>query len=231
MKRYILKHQSKVGSPKDWPSQSYPERKAFDILTGIALGILADGELSAKEASFLARWLEANSNALPEQFIRKLLPVIRIAGRGEDISDEGLSSITTLLESIIESGNQPESSMVASALIGTPCALIFDLVDFQGFKISDCELIFTGNFSGGSKKELMDRSICLGALAKSANPTRQTDYVVVGSKGSDQWAYSGLGRKVEHALKLKGESCKLRIIREEDFVRALERIENLSAGH
>jgi hypothetical protein len=71
----------------------------------------------------------------------------------------------------------------------------------------------------------------LGASAKSANPTKQTDYVVVGSKGSDQWAYFGLGRKVEHALKLKGESCKLRIIREEDFIHALSLIEKTFPDH
>ncbi len=106
---------------------------------------------------------------------------------------------------------------------------IFDEVDLAEIRIFGREFIFTGNFSCGSKKELMDRTNGLGASAKSANPTRDTDYVVVGSKGSEQWAFSGLGRKVEHALKLREGSCKLRIIREEAFIEALDSIDKTSA--
>ncbi len=131
-----------------------------------------------------------------------------------------------MLESIAFGENSTSSSN-AAPLIGTPCALIFDEIDFLDIHLVDCEFIFTGNFMNGSKKALMERTNKLGASAKSANPTNQTDYVVVGSKGSEQWAYSGLGRKVEHALKLKGESCKLRIIREDDFFRVLEEYEKM----
>lgn len=226
MRRYILKSRSIAVEKWDWKSHNYTDRKVFDILTGISLGILADGELSAKEANFLARWIEINSQTLPEKFIRKLLPVIRIAGQEGDLADDDLASLTILLESIAF-GEIPTSSTNAAPLIGTPCALIFDEIDSSEILFGGSEFIFTGNFMNGSKKDLMERTNKLGASAKSANPTSQTDYVVVGSKGSEQWAYSGLGRKVEHALKLKGESCKLRIIREEDFFRVLEEYEKM----
>lgn len=224
MRRYILKPREFRVETWDWKSHNYTERKVFDILTGLALGILADGELTAKEATFLAKWIETNSQTIPEKFIRKLLPVIRIAGRGEDLTEVDLDSITLLLEAIAF-GDTTVGSSGSPPLIGTPCALIFDEVDFTELRLEGCEFVFTGNFSCGSKKDLMERASGLGASAKYANPTKQTDYVVVGSKGSEQWAYSGLGRKVDHALKLKGESCKLRIIREEDFIEALERIQ------
>jgi len=226
MRRYILKQGNISVEKWNWKSKNYTERKVFDILTGISLGILADGELSAKEASFLARWIEINSQILPERFIRKLLPVMRIAGQGGDLADDDLSSITILLESIAF-GEISTGSSDAAPLIGTPCALIFDEIELSEIILQGCELIFTGNFVDGSKKDLMERTNKLGASAKSANPTNQTDYVVVGSKGSERWAYSGLGRKVEHALKLKGESCKLKIIREDDFLRVLENYERI----
>lgn len=60
MRRYILKQGNISVEKWNWKSNNYTERKAFDILTGISLGILADGELSAKEANFLARWIEIN---------------------------------------------------------------------------------------------------------------------------------------------------------------------------
>jgi hypothetical protein len=224
MKRYILKTSKFTPENRGWTSQGYVERKAFDILTGLALGILADGELTAKEANFLAQWIAANSHSLPENFIRNLLPVIGIAGRGEDVSEDDLDMITQLLESIVFC-DVPSDSTNSPGLIGTPCALVFDEVDLSEIGIPGREFVLTGNFSSGSKNDLMARANRLGAFAKSATPTKQTDYVVVGSKGSEHWAYSGLGRKVEHALKLKSESCKLRIIREEDFIQALESID------
>jgi hypothetical protein len=230
MRRYILKTSRFPSESRKWTEQNYTARKAFDILTGLSLGILADGEITAKEASFLASWVANNSHSLPELFVRKLLPLIRIASRGEDISGEDLASITILLESIVFSEISDNSSDSA-ALIGSPCALIFDEIDLSEIQFDGREFVFTGNFSCGSKKELMDRTNGLGASAKSVSPTRQTDYVVVGSKGSEQWAYSGLGRKVEHALKLKGESCKLKIIREEDFVHVLQSVESATTDH
>jgi NAD-dependent DNA ligase len=226
MRRYILKPGNISVEKWDWKSNNYTERKVFDVLTGISLGILADGELSAKEASFLAKWIEINAQILPEKFIRKLLPVIRVAGHGGELSDDDLASITILLESIAF-GEKPNNSSNTAPLIGTPCALIFDDIDSSQILLRGCEFVFTGNFMHGSKKDLMERTNKLGASAKSANPTSRTDYVVVGSEGSEQWAYSGLGRKVEHALKLKSESCKLKIIREDDFFRVLENYEKI----
>jgi hypothetical protein len=222
MRRYTLKPTTLRIETLDWGSCNYTERKVFDILTGLALGILSDGELTQKEATFLASWIEANSRNLPHKFIKNLLPIIRLAGDGKELSEDDLSCITKILESI-SFGDAPRSLVEQSPTIGIPCALIFDEIDFSQIKFHEVEFIFSGNFSNCSKKELMERTVGRGAIAKSANPTKQTDFVVVGSKGSGQWAYSGLGRKVEHALKLKEESCKLLIIREEVFIQALER--------
>jgi hypothetical protein len=221
MRRYILKPLSPNFDTLNWDLRNHTERKAFDILTGLALGILSDGELTQKEAVFLAKWIETNSITLPHKFIKNLLPVIRMAGAGHDLSLDDLSCITQILESIVFGGTQ-NSQVNITPTIGTPCALIFDEIDFSVIKFGGVEFIFTGNFSACSKKELMERTSNRGATAKSATPTKHTDYVVVGSKGSEQWAYSGLGRKVEHALKLKEEDCKLMIIREEVFMQALE---------
>jgi hypothetical protein len=55
MRRYILKPREFRVETWDCKSHNYNERKVFDILTGLALGILADGELTVKEANFLVR--------------------------------------------------------------------------------------------------------------------------------------------------------------------------------
>jgi hypothetical protein len=221
MRRYILNPSPHRIESLNRGIFNYTDRKAFDILTGLALGVLSDGELTEKEALFLASWIESNSHILPHKFIKSLLPIIRLASVGHELSSEDLSCITKILESIAFGGT-PTSSLKSAPLIGTPCPLIFDEIEFSEIKFSGLEFIFTGNFSCGSKKGLMDRTTAHGAIARSANPTKQTDYVVVGAQGSEQWAYSGLGRKVEQALKLRDESCKLLIIREELLVQALD---------
>lgn len=221
MRRYTLKTSSPNFENLNWALNNYTERKAFDILTGMALGILSDGELTQKEANFLARWIEANSGNLPHKFIKNLLPVIMMAGAGQELCVEELSRISQILESIVFGGTE-KSQVEITPTIGTPCALVFDEIDFSEIQFVGVEFVFTGNFSAFTKKELMKLTSNQGAIAKSATPNKNTDYVVVGSKGSEQWAYSGLGRKVEHALKLKEEASRPLIIREEVFIQALE---------
>jgi len=230
MKRYVLKLKSPSPSERDWIGHNYTERKSFDILTGLALAILSDGELTQKEANFLSKWIEANSQTLPETFIRKLLPIVRTAGAGSELSATDLQEITCILEEIAFS-KVTQTSSNSDQVIGTPCALIYDETGSSENEFQDMEFIFSGNFLTGKKIDLMSQTASLGASAKSANPTRNTDFVVVGSKGSEQWAYSGLGRKVEHAMSLRDSGCKLRIISEEVFSHALERHLLYSTDH
>lgn len=223
MRRYILRNQPERLHEFDWKSRHYSERKVFDILTGLALGILADGEISQKEAQFLAKWLDCNSQNIPEHFLRNLLPVIHFAGEGVDIPQADLDEITKILVSIAFGEIAPDGNGLpdSPSAIGTPSILVFDDISFSEIIFEGMEFIFTGSFSTCDKKELMERTGLRGAIAKSAVPNRNTDYVVVGSQGSDRWAYSGLGRKIEQALKLKEAYYKPLIIKEEVLVLAL----------
>ena len=174
MRRYSLTPTILQIETLDWGSYNYTERKVFDILTGLALGILSDGELTQKEATFLAKWIEANSRTLPHKFIRNLLPIIRIASNGKELSEDDLSCITKILESI-SFGDAPRSLAEQSPTIGTPCSLIFDEIDFSQIKFHGVEFIFSGNFSSCSKKELMEEQVAVEQLRnQQIQPNKRT---------------------------------------------------------
>ena len=49
------------------------------------------------------------------------------------------------------------------------------------------------------------------------NPTKQTDFLIIGADGNPCWAYACYGRKVEKAVHLRKQGSRLLIVHENDF--------------
>ena len=222
MKRYFLTQ----GDPErrilsKWNVQSN-RRKAYDVLCGIALGILADGEFSDREARFLVEWLERNGSNLSHAFLSPLMPIIRGAADSRPLSEEQLAEFSSILVGI--ASGESESDWTAQEMTtqkGRPCILVFDDLPPTRIRFMGVEFVVTGQFQSGKRQDILARISRKGGVARSEQPTVATRYVVVGEVGSEAWAYSGLGRKIEKALEMKDAGHDIAIIREQALLDAL----------
>lgn len=89
-------------------------------------------------------------------------------------------------------------------------------MDFDG-----TSFVFTGKFSSGTRAECQEAVQSFGAICqKSVN--RSTDYLIIGSEGSGNWAEGSHGRKIEKAMILRMETGKPTIVSESDWLTAIQ---------
>ncbi len=78
----------------------------------------------------------------------------------------------------------------------------------------------TGKFDGYERVALQRHVRSLGGIY-TANVSPETDYLVVGSKGTRCCSFSCCARVVEKALELREAGASLQFIKEADFLAAL----------
>jgi ribosomal protein S11 len=80
---------------------------------------------------------------------------------------------------------------------------------------------FTGKFSSGTRSECQEAVENCGAIGqKSVN--RSTDFLIIGSEGSDNWAEGSHGRKIEKAMMFRMDTGKPVIVSESDWLTAIQ---------
>lgn len=92
------------------------------------------------------------------------------------------------------------------------------------------EVLFEGRsfcFTGVFVYEYGDRTQCEAAVRLRGGycyerPSRDLNYLVVGSFVEPAWAHKAYGRKIEHALELKLEAASCKIISEEHWTKFLQ---------
>jgi NAD-dependent DNA ligase len=212
MKRYLL-HRAPDNQflIERWNSENNT-RKALDVLAGLCLGILADGETNSREADFLRSWIKNFAHRLPNEILEKLLPILDLLASESEIEDELLQSLSALLHQTVGIDNQNPDPLQNSA-----CGLIFDKFPTEWNSIEDLEVVLSGEFSLGSKKHLMAKILALGGIPRDEAPTKRTAIIVVGEKGSTQWTTSLYGSKIEKALVLRNLGQEILILRETEF--------------
>lgn len=188
-------------------------RKAIDVFTGLALGLLADGTINSKEAEFLNQWVRANERQLPAPFIQNLSPILTSIASANDIPEKTLHDLKGFLMQAIGHHSEDETC----DRVGRASGIIYDNIHPCDVIFSTSIFVLSGNFNNGSKKQLREIIESLGGKQSNGPPTRNTKYVVVGAKGSQQWATSSLGTKIERALELKESGQNVTIISEEIF--------------
>ena len=50
----------------------------------------------------------------------------------------------------------------------------------------------------------------------------KTDYLIIGSVGSDDWAHAAWGRKIEKAMALKAKGSDIKVIGEAAWLKVIE---------
>ncbi len=78
-----------------------------------------------------------------------------------------------------------------------------------------CHVCLTGNFTFSSRKEIEETIEKYGGFNEHKSPTRQTDYLFVGGKGSPDWAYGNYGNKIKKAKELQEYGYSILIMSED----------------
>lgn len=174
------------------------ETKSLQMLSGIIEGIICDGTLSDGEIFYLKKWTDENKNLtgnFPFDVISETITAILVDGI---ITEEERA----MLLSILFDYSDPVENCSESAA---------DEMCIEGSQI-----VLTGDFKNGERSVITKKLEDLGAIVKNA-VSGKTNYLIIGSKGSDNWSCGNYGSKVKKALELQAKGKDIKIIKEEDF--------------
>lgn len=183
----------------------------IDELIGICKGVIADGEVSQKEAEFLLSWMESNQDAAYQWPASVLYERIRLH-LSDGVLDKSESEDLYNLITQMTGGDAPAnvSSMSSSLPLDQPQPeIVFE----------DRIFCLTGAFTVGSRDNVTKLIESKGGKCVK-NPTLKTDYLIIGIIGSRDWIHSTHGRKIEEAVSIR-ESGKalISIVSEEHWIK------------
>lgn len=188
----------------------------IDELIGISRGLLADGIINEAEAKFLLQWIENHfdSSDLKEYPFNTIYDRLKKVLADEILDKDEAIEIKELLQSF--TGERPIAEQVKSMSSSLPLSDPLPNVELDG-----SVFCLTGAFTIGTRKQCENIIKELGGSTKKI-PTLNTNYLVIGILGNDDWIHSSYGRKIEKAAELRDKKkIDLKIITEEHFIKYL----------
>lgn len=190
--------------------------QALRRLSGLVHGILADNQLRNEEIHHLQNWLESCGEA------RHLWPASALHRRIKGAMADGVISHqerADLLEALtlITGGSITETGTVGGF---TSRAFVLDFpqdhqIDFEGKNF-----VLTGKFVFGPRKTCEHHIAARGGIIGN-NITKKTDYLIVGTLASRDWAHETHGRKLETAMTRHAKGANLVVLTEQTWARQL----------
>lgn len=184
-------------------------------LHGILSGIASDGVIETAEADYLQAWMNMYCE------LRGMWP---------------FDHIDTMLTAFLEDGviDAQESKQFIEAIAAwVPTEGAAVTVDTQHLHtiekvqedtpdicLHERTFCFTGKFQQYQRSELQKLVVELGGAHKPS-PTKQVDYLIVGTGGNPCYTFSCYGRKVEKAMQLREKGHPIVIAGELDFYQVL----------
>lgn len=197
--------------------------KYYDIITrsvqtlqGVCHGLLADNQITEAEVAGIVNWIEEHEfleGTYPYDELHTLLNSILA---DMIITNDELNVLKAFLGEFVDctvsyNVSQVEIDELKELYhIGGLCALNPDVT------IQDHSFCFTGESDKASRHD-MEQLVTEHGGRITKNVSGKTDYLVIGSKGSDAWAFACYGRKVEKALEIRRNGGKVIILKEDDF--------------
>ncbi len=154
----------------------------IQILIGLLRGIVADRVINQKEINNLIVWLKDHSSLqsmYPYNLLVKLLQIGTV--------DEGI--ITDNEGKLMELCIGFESDYANQSVVNNDIEVIF----------ANKHFCFSGYSDSYSKKEVQEKIESLSGFYHKSM-CKKVDYLILGDKKSEGWAYGSYGRKVESAL-------------------------------
>ena len=189
--------------------QSEALRQSLRELLGIARGMLADRQLSDGEIDYLKKWLDARHEmtaSFPGNVIHERIKHVLEDGV---VTEEERSHLVDTLNMLTEERLEDLAEQVELD------ELWFDEVGLINFDKS--RFCLTGNFVYGPREE------CKTAIQQRGGTVvpavgEETQYLVVGALGVDEWRSGGLGTQIEKAMRLRVQGKPVKIIPEDSWV-------------
>lgn len=177
---------------KNINDDAYIKRSMLDLeLIGVIKGIIADNIVELNEISGLMKWIES-------------LPI-------ED--QTSLKVVHSTLAQILEDGHVDENEIKQLEelfnRILDPVVKNDIIVDFN-----ETSFALSGNFNYGSKEDVQDVIRDNGGVIRDS-VSKKCDYVVVGGKGSKDYAFGSYGTKIRKAIILQQQGHHIQVIHED----------------
>lgn len=185
---------------KKYKIQYSDQTKALQQLQALLLGIIDDNMVSELEAHSLKKWIDDNKE-LEGQF-----PYEPIKKEIEKVFEDG----------ILEKHELEEMLVLFKSFVD-PTKSTEEITDAS---IKDKSCVLTGDFKIGSKSEVEKMITEAGGVVKSG-VSKKTDFVIVGSFGSDAWKCGNYGSKIKKAKELQEQGVSIQIISEDNFLSML----------
>jgi len=181
-------------------------KQSLGELLGIARGLLADSELRNDEIRFLRDWLnqrEEVNSSFPGNVIYDRIEQVLEDGV---VTEEERSHLVDTLNMLIEDRLEYLAEQVDLT------ELWFDQVEDIGFDRT--RFCLTGTFVYGPAQACKAAIEKLGGIV-DPGVTTQTQFLVVGGLGVDEWRSGGLGAEIEKAMRYRASGQAVKIIPED----------------
>lgn len=184
-----------------------------NVLIGLCSGVMLDGSINALEAQNLLLWLAAKPHICdrwPASHVYDRLQYFLADG---ELDENEESELIELLQQV--TGGQIDLETGEAMATALPfCDPVPEVI------LTDRCISLTGKFQLASRTRLKAILEHHGAKLHDS-PLKATDYLVVGSIGSRDWKFASFGRKIERAVTMRDEGCKIRIISEESLAKSI----------
>jgi len=199
-------------TPNPYIAHSRLVDRQIDEVIGLAKGIMADGCVTQQEAEFLLEWLETNRHAANKWPANILYQRLKLALQDGVLDSDEEKELLILLADIT---GKPKLDSTHSMTTTLPICDPAPKVTF-----SNKTFCLTGTFISGKRSEASEQITMRGGCCKT-NPTKKTDYLVIGDTGSTDWIHSTFGRKIEKAIELQKDGHPIAIISEQHWLSSL----------
>lgn len=198
LRRYDLAQRRTLRMPpKAQPSNTTKQLLKLKELLGT---ISADGELNEAEVLFLQSWMNQN-----------------LSLRGNFPFDKIFETVGSALADGILESDELQAMLLLFERITDPVA---NACSCDCFDIAGKTFCLTGDFEFGDRFSVEATLSRKGGITVSS-VTKKTDYVIVGSRGSEAWSNGNYGTKVKKALELQEKGLPVQIIKEQDICNLL----------
>ena len=186
--------------------------RQIDHLTGLSMGLIADGKIDQSEAEMLHKWLiqaeAASGNPVVQSLLSRTVEFLEDGVLDSDEAEELLFLLQKFVNGDYEIGE------IAKATALPLCEPPPDLI------IANSLFTITGTCAFGSRKALVaDIESRGGRFVNRVN--QSVDYVIIGTYITSAWKHETFGRKIEKAMELRHRHERPHIISEEHWLNSI----------
>ena len=178
-----------------------PETIALQELHGLVQEIIEDGVITMAELNILSGWMEDHVD------LQGYYPFDRIFNALDEVLADGKVTFDELesLKKLFVDFVDPVKSCACHDVVTS---------------IAGKHIVVTGDFDYGNRGAIFSLIEQAGGIIDKS-VKKATNYVIVGSKGSEAWKTGNYGSKIEKAMQWNDKGAGIKIIEECEFIPAL----------